>query len=112
MITESPPLDLDLFQPASIEPLPAKNDRVSIRETKFQEDLNYWRKNCDRLARKVDRIVKEIMLDPFHGIGKPEPLKGGGDLSGCWSRRLTKKHRIVYRVLDDRIIFIQCRLHY
>jgi toxin YoeB len=28
------------------------------------------------------------MRDPFRGTGKPEPL--GGNLSGWWSRRITR----------------------
>ncbi len=34
------------------------------------------------------------MRNGYEGIGKPEPLKN--DLSGCWSRRIDEKHRIVY----------------
>ena len=50
------------------------------------------------------------MTDPFHGIGKPEPLKYS--LAGAWSRRLTQEHRIVYLVSNDRIDFLQARYHY
>jgi len=50
------------------------------------------------------------MRDPFKGIGKPEPLKHVGP--NCWSRRLTEEHRIVCRVSDDRVVFLQARLHY
>ncbi|MDQ7830082.1 MAG: type II toxin-antitoxin system YoeB family toxin, partial [Armatimonadota bacterium] len=31
---------------------------------------------------------------------------------GVWSRRLTQEHRIVYRVTEDRIDFLQARYHY
>nr|WP_262895034.1 Txe/YoeB family addiction module toxin [Mucilaginibacter ginkgonis] len=31
--------------------------------------------------------------DPFKGIGKPEPLKH--NLSGLWSRRINREHRII-----------------
>ena len=48
--------------------------------------------------------------DPVRGIGKPEPLKHS--FKGAWSRRLTAEHRIVYRVFDDRINFLQARFHY
>ena len=44
------------------------------------------------------------------GMGKPEPLKG--DLSGWWSRRLDREHRLVYRAEDDRLLIAQCRYHY
>ncbi|MCC6569863.1 MAG: Txe/YoeB family addiction module toxin, partial [Anaerolineales bacterium] len=38
------------------------------------------------------------------------PLKYLG--AGCWSRRLTQEHRIVYLVRDNRIDFLQARYHY
>ena len=50
------------------------------------------------------------MNSPFTGIGKPEPLKFA--LAGCWSRRITQEHLLVYRVSDTRIDFLQARYHY
>jgi toxin YoeB len=44
------------------------------------------------------------------GIGKPEPLKFA--LAGFWSRRVTQEHRLVYRVVGDRVEFHQARYHY
>jgi toxin YoeB len=55
-------------------------------------------------------LVEAVLRDPFQGIGKPEPLKYL--VSGVWSRRLTAEHRLVYRVLDDRVDFLQARYHY
>jgi toxin YoeB len=55
-------------------------------------------------------MVREILRDPFEGIGKPEPLKY--EFSGAWSRRLNKEHRIVYLVSEDGIDFLKARYHY
>jgi len=55
-------------------------------------------------------LVEAVLRDPFAGIGKPEALKHV--LAGCWSRRITQEHRLVYRVLDDRVDFLQARYHY
>jgi toxin YoeB len=55
-------------------------------------------------------LVEAALRDPFEGIGKPEPLKFY--LEGCWSRRVTQEHRLVYLVRDDRIDFLQARYHY
>jgi toxin YoeB len=64
--------------------------------------------------RKLDVLIAECRRNPFRGIGKPEPLKD--NLKGWWSRRVTKEHRLVYRVVgsgDDQALEIsQCRLHY
>ena len=55
-------------------------------------------------------LAEQVLRDPFAGIGKPEPLRG--ELAGCWSRRLTQEHRLVYRVSASRIDFLQARYHY
>jgi len=34
------------------------------------------------------------------------------DLAGCWSRRINREHRLVYRIDNEEIIVIQCRFHY
>jgi toxin YoeB len=54
--------------------------------------------------------MNSAMRDPFHGIGKPEPLKHLG--SDIWSRRVTSKDRLVYRVESDNVDFLQERYHY
>ena len=85
-------------------------NRVSIVHPQFFEDLDFWILNDNRLARKVLELVTQIMRDPFHGVGKPEPLRG--QLTGGWSRRITQEHRIIYAVYDTHIDFLQCRYHY
>lgn len=77
---------------------------------KFREDLVWWIKNDRQAALKTLELVEAIIADPFAGIGKPEPLRH--ELAGCWSRRITQEHRLVYRVTGDRIDFLQARYHY
>ena len=84
--------------------------RVSVFEPEFRADLSYWAKNDRRVLLKVFDLIEAVMRDPYNGIGKPEPLKYKS--SGTWSRRITKEHRLIYRVADDRINFIQARFHY
>lgn len=88
---------------------PAKNrDAVFLPE--FLEDLRHFLTVDRRVALRALDLVEAILREPFSGIGKPEPLKHLP--SGTWSRRLTQGHRIVYRVKDDRIDFLQARYHY
>ncbi len=63
-----------------------------------------------KLSAKIDVLIDDIILTPYQGIGKPEPLKH--EYAGCWSRRIDGEHRLVYRVEDDLIIIVQCRFHY
>ncbi|MCK4662841.1 MAG: Txe/YoeB family addiction module toxin [Bacteroidales bacterium] len=74
------------------------------------EDYNYWFITNKKIFKKLNLIIKEIKRTPFEGIGKPEALKY--KYQGCWSQRLDKEHRIVYKVNDDEVIIISCRFHY
>jgi toxin YoeB len=55
-------------------------------------------------------LAEAVMRDPFQGLGKPELLRY--ILAGCWSRRITQEHRLVYSVTDERVDFLQARYHY
>ena len=92
--------------------LPAndKNARVAVFHPEFQEDLRHWVETEPKVALRAFALIEAIMRDPFHGIGKPEPLKYFAP--GMWSRRLTQEHRLVYLVTDDRVDFLQTRYHY
>ena len=74
------------------------------------EDLSHWIKKDRRKAEKILGLIQEIAKNPFHGKGKPEPLKYA--LSGCWSRRIDQEHRVVYSVDDEKIRILSCRVHY
>lgn len=76
----------------------------------FRDDLRYWAEQDRKLLLRLLDMMEAIVRDPFTGIGKPEPLKY--EIAGSWSRRLDKKNRVVYRVHDDRIEFLQARYHY
>ena len=82
---------------------------ISFKDSAFAE-YRQWAKDDRKIADKIDTLITEIMRDPFHGTGKPEPLKG--NLSGHWSRRITQEHRLVYKVLSDQIIITSCKFHY
>jgi toxin YoeB len=85
-------------------------DRIAVISSHFREDLRYWIEADRKTALRVLDLMAAILADPFGGIGKPEPLKFA--LAGCWSRRITQEHRLVYRVTAERIDFLQARYHY
>jgi len=84
--------------------------RVAIFQPEFLQDLRFWVKSERGVAVRVLDLVDAVMRDPFQGPGKPEPLKYA--FAGCWSRRVTQEHRLVYRVTDEAIDFLQARYHY
>lgn len=70
-----------------------------------QLDLAHWKKSGNKvIQKKISDLLEDIQINPFEGIGKPEPLKHS--LSGSWSRRINLEHRIVYEVINE-IIYIQ-----
>jgi toxin YoeB len=83
-------------------------EREAVFEPEFREDLKFFAENDRKTLVRAFDLVEAVLRDPFNGIGKPEPLK----YLGAWSRRLTKEHRIVYRVSDTKINFLQARHHY
>ncbi len=87
-----------------------KTDRAAVFQSEFREDLIFWVKTDRKTALRTLELVEAVLADPFAGIGKPEPLRFV--LAGCWSRRITQEHRLVYRVTDTRIDFLQARYHY
>lgn len=77
-------------------------------------DVRYQKEALDDLAklkrqeptafRKAVKLIDELYEHPKTGTGKPEPLSG--DRVGQWSRRITKKHRLVYEIRDMEVIVI------
>ena len=85
-------------------------EREAVFHREFRQDLRFWAETDRKTALRVLELVEAVLRDPFTGIGKPEPLKYV--LAGCWSRRITQEHRLVYRVSQGRIDFLQARYHY
>ena len=50
------------------------------------------------------KLIDELYEHPKSGTGRPEPLKG--HLEGRWSRRISDKHRLVYRVQEKEVIVL------
>ena len=74
------------------------------------EEYETWQSKDKKIIKKINTLIKDIKRDFFNGLGKPEPLKH--ELSGCWSRRITDEHRLIYEVTDYSIVIISCKYHY
>jgi len=84
--------------------------REAVLQTEFRADFRDWAEADPPVAQRVVRMMEAVLRDPSSGPGKPEPLKHA--LAGCWARRITQEHRLVYRVSERRIDFLQARYHY
>ena len=85
-------------------------ERKAVFHREFLEDLRFWVKTDRNAALRTIELAEATLRDPFQGIGKPEALQYV--LAGCWSRRITQEHRLVYKVGETRVDFLQARYHY
>ncbi len=68
-------------------------------------DLAFWKKSGNKTVQKrIVLLIEDIIKHPYIGIGNPEALKY--ELSGKWSRRINKEHRIIYQIVDENVIEI------
>jgi toxin YoeB len=81
-----------------------------IFDERAWDDYLYWQEHDSDLVQRINALIKECLRTPFSGRGKPEPLRG--PLKGFWSRRITREHRLVYRVEEGALLIAQCRFHY
>ncbi len=77
---------------------------------KASEDIIRLKKENSKYPSKLWELIIDIFKNPFDGIGQPEALKG--DLQGWWSRRITSKHRLIYRIKDENLEIASCFSHY
>ena len=77
-----------------------------------QKTLAKWKKSNPVLFKKAVTILQDIMQHPRTGLGHPEPLVGGHDIT--YSRHITAHDRIIYDIYDENItvLVIQCEEHY
>ena len=69
------------------------------------EDIEYLKKAGDKATlKKLSVMLEELAEHPRTGTGQPEELKH--NFSGCWSRRISAKHRLVYRIEDEQVTVI------
>ncbi len=77
--------------------------QVDFTDSAKKDLEKHYKSGNKSLNNKIIKIVKELSIHPYTGTGKPEALKY--ELSGFWSRRLNKEHRIIYKV-DDHIVTV------
>ena len=81
--------------------------------TQFHKDIILLKKEEGKILAKVLELISDIMAHPENpgvGLGKPELLKG--ELNGYYSRRITEKHRLIYKVEKNILYIVSCYGHY
>lgn len=74
--------------------------------------IKKWKKSNPQLWKKYQKIYHELMDHPRTGLGHPEALKGGSDVT--YSRHITAHDRIIYDIYDNVLVIlvIEAEGHY
>lgn len=75
-------------------------------------DLKLLKRNEPGSYTKALKLIAELYDHPQTGTDHPEPLKACR--SGQWSRRITNKHRLVYKIEDEvlTVLVLMTASHY
>lgn len=74
------------------------------------KEYQEWIEIDRKTALRIGDLIKDILRNPYEGIGKPEALKH--QFKGYWSRRIDQEHRLIYKVTESSIVIISCYSHY
>jgi toxin YoeB len=74
------------------------------------DDYLYWQSTDRRIVKRINELLRDIDRNGDAGIGKPELLKHG--FQGYSSRRITREHRLICKVVDTDVRIAACRYHY
>ncbi len=86
---------------------------LDFKETAKKEIAQIYKSGDKASSRKLDKIFLELENHPTIGIGNPESLKH--QLSGYWSRRINKKDRLIYQIIeepDNLVVVVSALGHY
>ncbi len=78
-----------------------------------EDDIEKHKRSGDKtVLLKIDKLFNELRTHPTTGTGKPEKLKHYK--TAIWSRRINDKHRLIYRIENEKIVVLVLTLwgHY
>ena len=74
--------------------------KITFAQT-AKEGLSKLKKSEPSSFKKAVKLLEEISIHPKTGSGHPEPLLGKPE--NRWNRRISKKHRLVYRIFESEV---------
>lgn len=74
------------------------------------KEYQEWIETDRKMALRIGDLIRDVLRNPFEGLGKPEALKH--QFKGYWSRRINKKHRLIYKITKTSVVIISCNSHY
>jgi len=77
---------------------------IELTKTALSDIEKHKKSGDKKTLRKIDELLNELLEHPSKGTGQPEALKH--DIEGLYSRRINKKHRLVYRIREEIVTVI------
>lgn len=84
-----------------------------ILQPEAERHLREWQQSGQKkILKKIANLFAELREHPTTGTGQVEQLKG--ELSGYWSRRIDKGSRLIYKIIDEKVVVVVISLkgHY
>lgn len=77
-----------------------------------KKDLADYKKSNPMAFKKIVKMLEEMRIHPREGIGHPEALLKGNDVT--YSRHITKKDRLIYDIYDEivKVLVLTAKGHY
>lgn len=96
----------------AVETRPPEGDAMDVKfNPEALEDFLWIKANRPAMHKKILRLLSEISeMGLMNGTGKPKMLHG--ELSGWYSRRISKGNRLVYRIHRNKLEILSCKGHY
>lgn len=69
-----------------------------------EEGLAKLKRSEPSCFKKAMNFISELMEHPKTGTGHPHLLTGNH--AGEWSRKISKKHRLVYKIEEDVVLVL------
>ena len=71
-----------------------------------------FKKSNPIFYKKLGKILEDIQEHPRTGIGHPEAMKGGNNIT--YSRHITAHDRVIYDIYDEtiRVMVLEVEGHY
>ena len=74
------------------------------------KEYQKWIETDRKVAMRIGDLIRDILRNPYQGIGKPEALKY--QFKGYWSRRIDLEHRLIYKISETSVVIFSCYSHY
>ncbi len=83
-----------------------------ILSDRAKEDIAKLKRNDTNSFKKISKLLLELTQHPREGTGQVEVLKHFNEET--YSRRISQKHRLVYRVYDNivEVLILSAYGHY